>query len=113
MDSILTSIKLMLGIAEEYTHFDQILIKHINTAFMILYQMGVGPSECFSIQDADQIWLDFVSEEENIEAVKTYVYERVSLIFDPPSSSTHIEAKNNIIRELEYRLYTASEFEEV
>lgn len=110
MDSILTSVKEMLGIAEEYNHFDQVLIRHINSVFMILTQMGVGPPEGFAIQDADQTWSDFVSEEENLEAVKTYVGHRVKLMFDPPQSSTLIEATNRIISELEWRLYTASEF---
>lgn len=110
MDSILTSIKEMLGIAGEYDHFDSVLIRHINTVFMILSQMGVGPPEGFAIQDADQTWSDFVSEEDNLEAVKSYVYHRVHLAFDPPASSTIIEATNRIISELEWRLYTAAEF---
>lgn len=110
MDSILTSIKGMLGIAEEYTHFDQVLVGHINSVFMILSQMGVGPLEGFTIQDAGQTWSDFVSEEENLEAVKSYVFHRVQLMFDPPSSSTIVESTNRIISELEWRLYTASEF---
>lgn len=110
MDSILTSVKEMLGIAEEYTHFDMVLVRHINSVFMILTQMGVGPPEGFTISDADAVWSDFVSEEENLEAVKTYVYHRVQLVFDPPASSTIVEATNRIINELEWRLYTASEF---
>ena len=110
MDSILTSIKEMLGIAEEYDHFDKVLVRHINSVFMILTQMGVGPPEGFTIQDADSVWSDFVSEEENLEAVKSYVYHRVQLAFDPPSSSTIIESTNRIINELEWRLYTAAEF---
>lgn len=109
MDSILTSIKEMLGIAEEYDHFDPVLIRHINSVFMILTQMGVGPPEGFTIQDADATWYDFVSEESNLEAVKTYMYHRVQLMFDPPSSSTIIESTNRIISELEWRLYTATD----
>lgn len=109
MDSILTSIKEMLGIAEEYTHFDSVLVRHINSIFMILTQMGVGPPEGFTIRDAEQEWSDFVSEDENLEAVKSYIYHRVQLAFDPPTSGTIIEATNRIINELEWRLYTASE----
>ena len=110
MDSILTSVKGMLGIAEEYTHFDSVLINHINSVFMILTQMGVGPHEGFAIQNAEQTWSDFISEDDNLEAVKTYMGHRVQLAFDPPSSSTLIESTNRIIKELEWRLYTASEF---
>lgn len=111
MDSILTSIKEMLGIAEEHTYYDSVLIRHINSVFMILTQMGVGPIEGFVIYDDEAVWSDFVSEEENLEAVKSYVYHRVLLAFDPPSSSTIIESTNRIINELEWRLYTASEFD--
>lgn len=110
MDSILTSIKEMLGIAKEHNYYDSVLIRHINSVFMILTQMGVGPEEGFIIYDDESVWSDFVSEEENLEAVKSYVYHRVHLAFDPPSSSTLIEATNRIINELEWRLYTASEF---
>lgn len=110
MDSILTSVKEMLGIAEEYTHFDSVLIRHINSVFMILTQMGIGPPEGFTIQSAEQEWSDFVSEEENLEAVKTYMGHRVQLAFDPPASSTIIESTKRILDELEWRLYTASEF---
>ena len=109
MDSILTSIKEMLGIAEEYTHFDSVLVRHINSVFMILTQIGVGPPEGFAIQDAEQEWSDFISEYENLEAVKSYIFHRVQLAFVPPSSDTIIKSTNRIINELEWRLYTASE----
>ena len=77
MDSILTSIKKLLGIAEEYTQFDVDIIKHINTVFMILTQMGVGPPEGFSITGAYETWNDFLSGSTNLEGVKTYVYTRM------------------------------------
>lgn len=104
MESILTSIKKMLGITEEYEHFDQDIIMHINTVFMILNQLGVGPSEGFSIQDSSAIWSDFVKSATNIEAVKSYMYLKVRLLFDPPLSSAVIESIKNQINELEWRL---------
>ena len=107
MDSILTSIKKMLGIQEEYEHFDVDIIMHINTALMILTQMGVGPSEGFMIEDKYDFWEDFVTE--NMEAVKTYVYLKVRLVFDPPSSSAVMESINRTISELEWRLNVAAE----
>ena len=110
MDSILTSVKAMLGIAEEYNHFDSVLINHINSVFMILTQMGVGSHEGFAISSSEETWSDFISEDDNLEAVKTYMGHRVQLAFDPPSSSTMIESMKHIIGELEWRLYTASEF---
>lgn len=104
MDSILTSIKKMLGISEEYTHFDMDLIIHINSVLSILTQIGVGPSEGFSIQDKTEIWTDFITSDKRLELVKTYVNLKVKLIFDPPLSSAVIEATNRMISELEWRI---------
>ena len=104
MDSILTSIKKLLGITEEYENFDQDIIMHINSAFMILNQLGVGPKSGFSINDTSSTWDEFIPESSNLEAVKTYVHLKVKLMFDPPLSSTVIEAIKSQINELEWRL---------
>ena len=104
MDSILTSIKKLLGITEEYENFDQDIIMHINSAFMILNQLGVGPKSGFSINDKSSTWDEFIAEGSNLEAVKTYVHLKVKLMFDPPLSSTVIEAIKSQINELEWRL---------
>lgn len=104
MDSILTSIKKLLGITEEYENFDQDIIIHINSAFMILNQLGVGPKSGFSIGDKSSTWDEFIPESSNLEAVKTYVHLKVKLMFDPPLSSTVIEAIKSQINELEWRL---------
>lgn len=104
MDSILTSIKKLLGITEEYENFDQDIIMHINSAFMILNQLGVGPKNGFSINDKSSTWNEFIPEGSNLEAVKTYVHLKVKLMFDPPLSSTVIEAIKSQINELEWRL---------
>ena len=104
MDSILTSIKKLLGITEEYEHFDADIIMHINTVFMILNQLGVGPANGFSIKDKSAVWSDYISDEENLEAVKTYMHLKVKLLFDPPSSSAVMECTNRMISELEWRL---------
>lgn len=104
MESILTSIKKMLGIVEEYEHFDADLIMHINSVLSILTQLGVGPSEGFSIEDKTATWNDFFSDSKNLESVKSYVYLKVRLIFDPPLTSSVTEAINRMISELEWRL---------
>lgn len=101
--SILTSIKKLLGIDESYEHFDTDVIIHINTALMALTQIGVGPSEGFIIKDKTAIWTDFVPEK-NIEGIKTYVYLKVKLVFDPPASSAVLESYNRMITELECRI---------
>lgn len=108
MDSILISIKKLLGITEEYKHFDADLVMHINTVLSILTQLGVGPANGFSIVDSVEKWSDFV-DETKYEAVKSFVHLKVKLLFDPPSSSAHIEAINRQLSELEWRLNVATE----
>ena len=109
MESILTSIKKLLGIAEEYTHFDADLIMHINSVLSILTQIGVGPAEGFSIKDKECIWTDFIPESQKLEFVKSYVYMKVKLLFDPPLSSAVIESTNRMISELEWRIQVAAD----
>ena len=110
MESILTSIKKLLGIAEQYEHFDTDIIIHINSAFMTVTQLGVGPSKGFSIKDKTAIWSDFIPEDDlRFEAVKTYIYLKVRLIFDPPSNSAVIESYNRTLSEYEWRLNNAAE----
>ena len=104
-NSILDSIKESLGIIPEYTHFDATLIMHINSVFMILNQIGIGPEKGFTIHDAAAIWEDFLPEDNtNYEAVKTYIGAKVKLMFDPPTGSVHMECLKQLISELEWRL---------
>ena len=109
MESILTSIKKLLGITEEYDQFDPDIIMHINSVFMVLTQLGVGPSEGFSIEDDTSVWSDFIQDVKKLESVKTYIYLKVKLAFDPPLSSAVIESMNRLINELEWRLNVAAE----
>ncbi len=104
MDSILTSIKKLLGITEDYECFDQDVIIHINSAFSVLTQLGVGPEAGFFIEDSSAIWSDFVSDTSKLEFIKTYIYLKVKLVFDPPTSSAVIDAINRQISELEWRI---------
>lgn len=103
-DSILDTIKQLLGIQSDYTAFDTDIIVHINSAFMALNQLGVGPTKCFSIDGSEENWAEFVDKSIDLEAVKTYIYLKVRTIFDPPSSSVVMEAMNKNISELEWRL---------
>ena len=107
MDSILNSIKKLLGIQEEYEHFDQDIIMHINSVFITLSQIGAGPPEGFSISDNTAVWNDFISDDSIVETIKIYMYLKVRLIFDPPSSSSVMESINRTISELEWRIYTS------
>lgn len=104
MESILTSIKKLLGIAEQDTNFDQDIIMHINSVFMILNQLGVGPDQSFHIEDDIPTWNDFIPEGQNIEAVKSYMFLKVKILFDPPASSTVLQSMTQAANELEWRL---------
>lgn len=110
MESILTSVKKLLGIAEEYTAFDPDIIMSINSVFAILEQLGVGPDGGFSISDATATWSDYFGDSEEVvkaEAVKNYVGLKVKLMFDPPTSSSVMQATTNMTNELEWRLNVA------
>ena len=108
MDSILTSIKKKLGIQEDYTHFDEDIIMDINSVFMILNQLGVGPATPFVIESKADCWEDFI-EEGKIEAVKSYMYQRVRLMFDPPASGFLVDSLNKQIQEFEFRMMVQAE----
>ena len=112
MESILTSIKKLLGISEDYTQFDQDLVMHINSALMVLNQLGIGPADGLFIEDSGTYWEDLLEGETNLELVKSYVYLKVKLLFDPPLSSAVIESTNRMISEFEWRLCSAAEVKE-
>ena len=105
MESILTSIKKLLGLAEDYGPFDSDIIMHINSVFMTLTQLGVGPAEGFIITDDSAIWTDFIEDASKLQAVKTYIFLRVKLLFDPGSvGSSTLAAYERMIQEFEWRL---------
>lgn len=108
MDSILTSIKKLLNIAEDYEYFDADIIMHINSTLLVLTQLGVGPPNGFIISDKKDIWDDFIGDA-NLEMVKSYIYLKVKLLFDPPTSSAAMDAANRMISEFEWRLNVAVE----
>lgn len=102
--SILTSVKKILGIEEDYTAFDPDVVIHINSVFFTLNQLGIGPTTGFAIEDDTATWDDFLDGDLRLNSVKTYVYLRVRLLFDPPTTSYMIEAMRDQIRELEWRI---------
>jgi hypothetical protein len=101
-DSILNSIKKLLGIAEDYEYFDSDILVHINSVFIGLAQLGVGPKNPFHIYDKTAVWDDFM-QGDPLDQVKSYVYFKVRLMFDPPSG-TAMDAMKSAISELEWRL---------
>lgn len=110
MDSILNSIKKLIGMDPEYTQFDTDLIIYINSMFAILKQVGVGPENGFSISDDSATWNEYLPDyDKNFEFVKTYIQQRVKLVFDPPLTSSVLDAMKETIKELEWRLNIAGE----
>lgn len=102
--SILDSIKKLIGIPSEVTEFDTDILIHINSVFSILTQLGVGPSSGFSIEDSSAEWSDFIGDDARLSDVKSFVYLKTRLLFDPPASSAAMDAMNRMASELEWRI---------
>ena len=107
-NSILDNIKKMLGIASDNTDFDTDIIIHINSVFSTLHQLGIGPSEGYAINGSDSTWNNFI-EYTQIENVRSYIYLRVRLMFDPPQNSFLVDSFKEQIKELEWRLTVTSD----
>lgn len=107
-ESILNSIKKLLGIQPDYTHFDQDIIIHINSCFATLHQLHVGPEEPFTISGPDESWAEFMLSETKIQSVKTYIFLKVKLLFDSSSlGAATLTAYQEMIKEYEWRLNVA------
>lgn len=104
LDSILNSIKNQLNINVEETGFDDELILNINSVFSTLYQIGVGPANGYSISDSSSLWTDYLTNEVALEMVKSYMYLKVKIMFDPPTNSSYLSAMNEMIKEYEWRM---------
>lgn len=111
-ESILNSVKKVLGFDPDYEAFDVDILMHINTVFSTLNQLGIGPAEGFMIEDADDTWDDFLEGDIRLNLVKTYMCLRVKILFDPPTTGHHVDALKEQIRELEFRILTKREDEE-
>lgn len=112
-ESILSTVKKLLGVTDDYDYFDQDLLIHINSALMSLSQIGVRPSQDFYTLDKDTTWSEYLGYDyqENIDfgSIKSYIYLKVKLLFDPPQNSFTIEAINKMITEMEWRINIVSE----
>lgn len=103
-DSILLSVKKMLGITGDYNYFDNDIIMHINTVISILKQMGLKTD--LVVANEKQTWRKLYGDDDIYGFIKTFVYLRVKLLFDPPASSSVSDAINRQIQELEWRIYS-------
>lgn len=102
--SILINTKKVLGIEETYDAFDADVIMHINTAFSTLHQLGIGPSHGFAIEDEEATWSSFLGSDVRLNLVKSYIFVRVRLLFDPPGTSYLIDSLKKQAEEMEWRL---------
>ena len=103
-ESILRSVKQVLGLEVTDPAFDVDIVMHINSVFSVLHQLGIGPVDGMFIGDATPTWADFLGDDPLLNAVKTYVCLRVRMLFDPPTTSFHIQAMEKQIEELGWRM---------
>lgn len=105
-ESILDSIKKLLGLAKEYTAFDADVLMHINSVIMIIRQLGIGPE--FAVEDDTTTWAEYLGDDATTtqyNAIKSYIYLKVRKLFDPPTNGTVMASLDKMIDEFEYRLY--------
>jgi hypothetical protein len=111
MSSILTDTKKILGLGDVTDEFDLDILIHINSVFSTLNQLGIGPVTGFAIEDATAEWEDFLAGDSRLNQIKTYIYLRVRLLFDPPATSFHLVAMEKQIEQIEWRLNVMREDE--
>ena len=108
--SILSTIKSLLGTPTEYTKFDNEIVVHINSVFMTLAQLGVGPAKPFQITGSEETWSDYLGDDvDKYAGIKSYIYFKVKLMWDAPQSAALIESMNKTINEFEWRLNVQAE----
>ena len=106
-DRILESVKKVLGIAPEYLAFDVDIVMHINSVFSQLIQLGAGPEDGFEIEDSSTLWSAYLGDNKKLNFIKSYMYLKVRMLFDPPTTSFDITAKQEQIKEFEFRINVA------
>jgi hypothetical protein len=104
IDSILTSTKDALGIPAGHTEFDNTIIMHINSVFSTLHQLGVGPSQGFMITSDTELWSTFLGGSLPQNNIRSYMYLRVRMLFDPPTTGYHMTSMQDQAKELEWRI---------
>ena len=109
-DSILNSIKKLIGLDQDYTEFDTDLIIHINSVFLDLEQLGAGSQDGFFIEGSTETWEDFLPDDPLVlNSIKSYMYLKVKKLFDPPTSSSAMDSLNSLIDRFEWRINVAIE----
>ena len=109
MESILNTVKKLIGYDEEVTQFDQDMILYINSVIATLRELGIGPSDGFVVKDASTTWSEYLGETKLLEDAKTYICLKTRLVFDPPSTSFVLDSIKEMIKECEWRLNDVAE----
>lgn len=108
-NSILNDTKKALGLDPEYTPFDAEIIMHINSVLANLNQLGVGPETGLSIVGVNDGWDELISDEKRLNNVKSYMYLKVRMLFDPPSVGYVLTSMEKMIEEAEWRIMVAQD----
>lgn len=104
MSSILDDVKLALGLLPEDTSFDPTIIMHINSVFSMLHSAtGVGGPAGFAIAGRDETW-DMLFEDTRLNSIKSYVFVRVKVLFDPHIIGAVLSAHERQFQEMEFRI---------
>ena len=103
-ESIFESIKSLLGPDASYDVFDQDILIHINSAISVLTQLGVGPSTGFIVTGPEETWRDFIGNDNALQMIKSYIYMKVKIAFDPPANGSVLSAYQDACKEYEWRI---------
>ena len=104
-ESILKTIKQLVGCPDDFEQFDMDLTIHINSAFATLTQLGAGPKEGYRITGVDNVWSEFEDDPQKLSLIKDYVYVKTRLLFDPPTTGSLMDSLKEQLKEMEFRLY--------
>ena len=104
-ESILKTIKQLIGCPDDFEQFDLDLMIHINSAFATLTQLGVGPKEGYRITGVDNVWNEFEDDAQKLSLIKDYVYIKTRLLFDPPTTGSLMDSLKEELKEMKWRLY--------
>lgn len=103
-DNVLSCVKKWIGEDENMHAFDSDIAMAINGWLMTLRELGVPIADGFKIVTGTETWTDMFGNKTDLESVKTWLYIKTRLTFDPPASSFVITALQDQAKELEWRL---------
>lgn len=104
-ESILKTIKQLVGCPDDFEQFDLDLTIHINSSFATLTHLGIGPKEGYRITGVDNVWSEFEDDPQKLSLIKDYVYIKTRLLFDPPTNGSLMDSLTEQLKEMEWRLY--------